>query len=174
MAKRIDRFIDSALFEFAKWLESDGWRGKERDCINLFVMRFMVPKIGDGAAIFEASQIRIEGGVPQPTEYVRRAATKDLVIWRDPLAVAWDAKWKPENCPWVVLEWKTRRKGKSSDDFDEHDVEWLTAFTSQNPGTFGYAITVDFTAPNLKLHRAKFSDGVKQERLNIAKSKVNQ
>ena len=24
------------------------------------------------------------------------------------------------------------------------------------------------------LHRAKFSDGVKQERLNIAKSKVNQ
>lgn len=133
MAKRIDRFIDRALFEFAKWLEADGWRGKERDCINLFAMRFLVPNIGPDAAILDAGQIRIEGGVPQPTGYARPSATKDLVIWRDPLAVAWDSTWKPVHCPWVVMEWKTRRTGKFDVDFDEHDVEWLIKFTSENP-----------------------------------------
>jgi hypothetical protein len=165
--QRIDRFIESSIYSFAEWIAESTWQGKERDCVNLFCTRFILPAINSSSAITDYSQVRIECGVPQPKSdlFTRPSAAKDLVIWRDPLDVAWDSDWQPKNIPWVVIEWKTRRKGKFDSMFDSHDVNWLEAFTDQNPGTLGYTVTVDFRGALREVHFARFKNG---------KMKVNQ
>ena len=159
--KRIDRFIEDAIYRFAEWIAADTWQGKERDCVNIFATRFILPAISPDAAITEYSQVRIEGGVPQPVgdHFKRPSATKDLVIWRDPLDVAWDVEWKPTKLPWVILEWKTRRNGSFDSMFDTHDIAWLKAFTEQNSDVFGYTVTVDFRDALREVHFARFKDG---------------
>ena len=159
MHKRIDRFVETALRQFAGWITASQWQGKERDCINLFAMRFLMASIEPNAAIFDPAQIRIEGGVPQPSGFQRPSATKDLVIWRDPLAVAWDEEWRPVNSPCVVMEWKTRRHGRHDDLFDRHDTEWLTAFSAENLNSFGYAVTVDFCRSSRLVSCCRFRRG---------------
>lgn len=157
--KRIDRFIESAIYRFAGWIGDTQWIGKERDCVNIFATRFVLPTVCVDSAISEYSQVRIECGVPQPAEFDRPSAAKDLVVWRGPLDVAWDSDWKPSCIPWVVIEWKTRRKGRFNSMFDDHDVDWLKAFTAQNPESFGYAVTVDFRQSARQVHCAKFKKG---------------
>ena len=116
MTKPIDRFIDGALNDFSKWLVTSTWRGKERDCVNLFAMRFLIPRTGSTAAISDPALIRIEGTVPQPRGYKCLYAPKDLVVWQNPLDVAWDDQWRPVKDPWVVMGWKTRRSGPHAGD----------------------------------------------------------
>ena len=160
----IDRFIESSIYTFAEWIAESTWQGKERDCVNIFSTRFILPAVNCISAITDYSQVRIECGVPQPKGelFSRPAAAKDLVIWRDPLDVAWDSEWQPRNIPWVVMEWKTRRKGKFDSMFDSHDVSWLTAFTEQNAKSFGYAVTVDFRDDLREVHFARFKNGIMQ------------
>ena len=100
--KRIDRFIEAAIYRFAEWISEDKWLGKERDCVNIFASRFILPCVSESSAITEYSQVRIECGVPQPVGFDRPSAAKDLVIWRGAFDVAWDAEWKPTGIPWVV------------------------------------------------------------------------
>ena len=159
--RRIDRFIESAIYNFADWIGGSTWLGKERDCVNIFASRYILPAVSANSAITEYSQVRIECGVPQPEgeSFVRPSAAKDLVVWRKPLDVAWDSEWRPKTIPWVVLEWKTRRKGSFNSMFDDHDVEWLTEFTRQNPESFGYAVTVDFCKSARLVHSARFRRG---------------
>jgi hypothetical protein len=159
--RRIDRFIESSIYAFAEWIAESTWQGKERDCVNIFSTRFILPAINCSTAITDYSQVRIECGVPQPKGelFNRPAAAKDLVIWRDPLEVAWDSEWQAKNIPWVVIEWKTRRKGEFDSMFDPHDVSWLEAFTAQNPNAFGYTVTVDFRGALREVHFARFKNG---------------
>ena len=164
MRRRIDRFIDDSLTEFAKWYVSSDWLGKERDCVNLYAMRYLAGQVEPGAAVEHLSQIRVECAVPQPEGYTRKAATKDLVIWRHPEGTTWDDAWQPVNVPRVVMEWKTRRKARAVLDFDTHDMEWLKGFTNQNPGTFGYLVTVCHRKNDRSIAWAKVSKGVVAER----------
>ena len=159
--RRIDRFLEAAIAEFAKWLREDSWLGKERDCVNIFASRFVLPAVSKKSAITDYSQVRIECGVPQPKDkrYARPSAAKDFVIWHGPWDVAWDSDWKPKRAPWVVIEWKTRRSGRSKARFDKHDVRWLRAFTKQNPESYGYAVTVDFCKGRRDVYFAKFRQG---------------
>jgi len=157
--RRIDRFIESAVYNFADWIRDSAWLGKERDCVNIFATRFILPSIRPTSPISDYSQVRIECGVPQPDGFDRPSAAKDLVVWRRPLDVAWDSDWKPKCIPWVVIEWKTRRKGRFNSMFDDHDVNWLSAFSRQNPESFGYAVTVDFRRDSRLVHCAKFKTG---------------
>jgi len=122
-------------------------------------MEFLAKKVESGAAVEHLSQIRIECGVPQPIGYTRKAATKDLVIWRGREETAWDDTWQPINFPRVVMEWKTRRKARAILDFDSHDMEWLKAFTKENPGTFGYLVTVCHPKTGRSVAWAKVSEG---------------
>jgi len=145
------------------------------DCVNIFASRFILPAVSLGAAISDYSQVRIECGVPQPTgdEFKRPAAAKDLVIWRDPLEVAWNNEWKPKNVPWVIIEWKTRRKGSFDSIFDSHDVGWLHAFTAQNSNVLGYTVT-DFRGGLREVHLARFKDGdMKVNRRLIEQANAN-
>ena len=160
MRRRIDRFIDDSLLGFATWYVSSKWHGKERDCVNLFAMRDLAAQVQPGAAIGHQSQIRIECAVAQPEGYPRISATKDLVIWRHPEETAWNDIWLPVNLPRVVMEWKTRRRARALLDFDNHDREWLKKFTKQNPGTFGYLVTVCDRKEDRSVAWAKVTDGV--------------
>ena len=159
--KRIDRFVEGAIYNFAEWITSSDWQGKERDCVNIFATRFILPDIDVYSAISEYSQVRIECGVPQPKSdaFKRPSAAKDLVIWPEPLDVAWDSEWNPVKNPLVIMEWKTRWKGNFTSMFDDHDTEWLTAFTKQNVNSFGYAVTVDFRDSLREVHLARFRKG---------------
>ena len=157
--RRIDRFIDDSLQEFASWYVSSSFLGKERDCLNLYALKFLAGKVEPDAAIEHLSQIRIECAVPQPEGYTRKAATKDLVIWRGREETTWDDTWQPTNIPRLVMEWKTRRKAKAILDFDSHDMEWLISFTNENPGTFGYLVTVCHRKTERSIAWAKVSRG---------------
>ena len=170
--KRIDRFTEDAVVRFAGWIADSDWRGKERDCINIFATNFILPAICPAAAIKNYSQIRIECGVPQPSCFNRPSCSKDLVIWRNPLDVAWDANWMPVNVPWVVMEWKTRRKGRFDSMFDDHDIHWLTEFSLQNPDSFGYAVTVDFRKTTRTVHCAKVARGCVRVKRSLARRDV--
>lgn len=159
--RRIDRFVEAAIHKFAKRIRDSQWLGKERDCVNMFATHCVLPLVGGKSAVTDYSQVRIECGVPQPKHqgYQRPAAAKDLVIWRGPLDVAWDSDWQPVHIPWVVIEWKTRRSGRSNAMFDKHDKRWLKAFSEQNPASLGYAVTVDFSRGRRQVHYARFRRG---------------
>ncbi|MDX2486569.1 MAG: hypothetical protein QNL03_03635 [Gammaproteobacteria bacterium] len=62
------------------------------------------------------------------------------MIWKEPLMTAWDTDYNIVNAPWVILEWKFKRKGRKPNWFDDYDTKWLTDFTKQNPGTFAYLV----------------------------------
>ena len=140
----MDRYINDALQDFAEWYVASDWLGKERDCVNIFALQYLKKGIAKNAAISDLSQIRIECAVTQPPDkeqFTRPSAAKDLVIWQNPLDTAWDADWKPGNIPRAIIEWKTSRTGRASDQFDAHDVAWLKAFTETHPKTFGFLVS---------------------------------
>jgi hypothetical protein len=58
--RRIDRFLNEALESFSHWQKTAEWRGKERDCVNLFAHKFLFEKIEPGAAIECPTQVCIE------------------------------------------------------------------------------------------------------------------
>ncbi|MDZ7839623.1 MAG: hypothetical protein U5R46_02205 [Gammaproteobacteria bacterium] len=142
MRKRIDRFVEDALVEFGEWYVRSDWNGKERDCVNLFANRFLGRRVQKGAAIQDPAEMRVEGPVPQPTGYRKPTAAKDLVVWSDALATTWDTEWQAVDWPRLVMEWKFRRRGRPSKDFDTHDLEWLCAYTDEYDKTFGYLVRV--------------------------------
>jgi hypothetical protein len=152
--KRLDFYIQDALQEFAVWYvnepnELPDWLGKERDCVNIFVTWFLADGVSQNAAVSDLRQIRVDCAVPQPKGYPKASATKDLVIWKDPLATTWDADWKPVNIPRAIIEWKTRRSSRPSGNFDAHDEKWLKAFTNEHPETIGFLVSNHAT----KAHR---------------------
>lgn len=142
MRKRIDRFVEDALIDFGDWFVSSKWFGKERDCVNLFAHDFLSRGIERGAAIEALTQVRIESPAPQPKGYANKTAAKDLVIWKDGLSTVWNQEWQVRNTPWVVMEWKCQWKGSVPLQFNQHDVEWLSGFTREYAGTFGYLVRV--------------------------------
>lgn len=158
----MDRYVHDALKEFAAWYvtERPDWLGKERDCVNIFATRFLAAGIVPGAAIQDAGQIRIECAVRQPSQFPRPSATKDLVIWDDPLKTTWDETWSPQNEPRAIIEWKTSRSGRARATFDAHDVEWLTAFTMEHPKSFGFLVSTHATALNRTCMWAMVRSGV--------------
>lgn len=142
MRGRLDRFVEDSLTDFAEWFLGADWRGKERDCVNMFAHKFLSANIQPGAAIAELAQVRIESAAPQPTGYSNQCAAKDLVVWDDGWATAWDANWRAVNHPRLVMEWKVKRSGRTPKRFSDHDVRWLSGFTAEYRGTFGYLVRV--------------------------------
>ena len=160
MRKRIDRFIEDALIDFNGWFKDSSWVGKEHDAVNLFAMGFLAKEVQPGAAIYDLRQIRIEGPVPQLLGHrTKPAVGKDLTIWKDPLVTAWDSDYNIVNVPWVIIEWKFKRKGSKPKGFDDYDSRWLSDFTKQNPGTFGYLVQVYAGKDGREVFWAKVKDG---------------
>lgn len=173
MRKRMDRYINDAMQAFAVWYvkENPDWLGKERDCVNIFATRFLSAGIETGAAIEDPGQIRIECAVRQPGDkekFPSPSATKDLVIWDDPLKTTWDPAWSPQHEPRAIMEWKTSRSGRAPKIFDAHDVEWLTEFTLEHPNAFGFLVSTHATEGNRRCMWAMVRKGI------VGRSKVVQ
>lgn len=160
MRKRIDRLIEDALVDFNGWFKDAEWVGKEHDAVNLFAMGFLAKGVRPGAAIYDLRQIRIESPVPQLVDHrAKPAVGKDLVIWKDPLATIWDTDYNIVNAPWVIVEWKFKRKGRKPNWFDDYDTKWLMGFTKQNPGTFAYLVQLYAGKEGREVLWAKVKDG---------------
>lgn len=140
--RRIDRFLDEALEEFGTWLGGNDWWGKEYDCVNLFAHKFLFERIEPGAAIEHPTQVSIESSVGQPSGYTKKTSRKDIVIWSKPEQTAWSPEGVPVNTPRVVMEWKTYRVREPNPPFFAYDEEWIKRFTSENPESFGYVVSV--------------------------------
>ena len=145
--KRIDRYINQALTEFATWLREDPegrqWASKEWDTVAIFSDVFLRARVGPDAAIKHPSQIRTESQVGTETARGWRGVRKDLVIWPEPFMNTWDDNWEANLMPRVVMEFKQWRDRGKKQLFDTYDTEWIAGWTEANPGTLGYVVTVD-------------------------------
>ena len=73
--RRNDRFLNEALESFSHFLKTTDWRGKERECVNLFAHKFLFEKIEPGAAIECPTQVSIECALKQPAQFANRVAS---------------------------------------------------------------------------------------------------
>ena len=155
----LDFLIANTLAEYEQWLLSSDWRGKEHDCVNLFVHGFLFQHVRSGATIEDFTQVGIEVGVPQPEGIgIKPAARKDLVIWDAPRAVTWDADWRAVRQPVAIIEWKARRKPLLPVLYPG-DIEWLRRYSLHYPDFIGYAVTVDFTSTLRRVASARIFAG---------------
>ena len=126
----------------------------------MFAMNFLANSAEPGAAISKLGQIRIESPVPQPSGFSKISAPKDLVVWNNSFETSWDNNWNAIKYPGVVLEWKMKRTGEPPEQFDSHDVTWLSGFTEQFHNTYGYLIRVYCGPHGRAIDWAKVRQGV--------------
>ena len=139
------KLLAESLFSYEKWLKTSKWRGKEHDCVNLFVFKFLLTKISPTGPFFDASQIAMEGAIPQlPGDGRKQAVRKDLVIWQRPAMTTWNQEWKAEHHPMAIVEWKTRRKKANRPLISPHDLTWITEYSKEKTDFIGCCATVDF------------------------------
>lgn len=156
----LDQLIATTLTEYEAWLLSSGWRGKEHDCVNLFVHGFLFRHVRADAVIQDFTQVGIEMAVPQPEGMgIKQAVRKDLVIWDSPRFVTWDEQWRAIHPPRAIIEWKARRKPRAEAILYAGDIEWLRRYSLHYSGFTGYAVTVDFTSPQRRVASARIYNG---------------
>ena len=159
--RQMDRFLNDALKSFSGWLKENEWRGKERDCVNLFAHKFLFGKIEPGAAIAFPTQVSIECSVKQPKQFSNPAAVKDLVIWKRPMQTAWSSSWEPVHSPKVVMEWKVFfKKRPPRAIFNRHDEDWIVSYTKEHTSAFGYLVSVDLASEEPMVYWKKARAGV--------------
>jgi hypothetical protein len=156
--------LADAFSEYEAWLLSSEWRGKEHDCVNLFVHRFVYSRIHPAGPLSDFTQVGIEVGVPQPASIgIKQASRKDLVIWDAPAATTWDAEWRAVRYPRAIIEWKARRKRTGQPVLFPYDIEWLRQYSLMFPKFTGYCATVDFTSTNRRVATAHIFQGEIEE-----------
>lgn len=161
--QQIDLFLNEALENFSLWLQSNQWRGKEHDCVNLFAHKFLFEKIAPDTAIQFPTQICIECGLKQPRtgDYNKIFARKDLVIWQNQIQNSWSENWEAVNIPKAVMEWKVKFRTKSRKVvFDLQDEKWIKLYTEENPDCIGYVVLVDLTSNPRKVEWKISKQGV--------------
>jgi hypothetical protein len=158
--RRIDRFLNEALESFSEWLKTAEWWGKEHDCINLFAHKFLFEKIEPGAAIEDPTQVCIECSLRRPEKFKNPAAVKDLVIWQRPLQTTWSETWEPIHSPKAVMEWKVFRDRLPKAIFDRHDEDWVSSYTEEQTGSFGYVVSVDLASTGPAVYWKQSKEGV--------------
>ena len=138
----LDAILTQAFSSFLAELPSD-WHAKERDCVSRFVFGYLINECKEGTAFESPAQLGIEVAVKQPEDVgEKRTAHKDLVIWREPFQTSWDADFDAVAIPQAVIEWKVERKGKKEK--IAHDIEWIEAFSVENPESVGYSTYLRF------------------------------
>jgi len=160
----LHELLGEAFREYEAWLLATSWRGKEHDCVNLFVHKFLHSRISANGPIYDPTQVGIEIGVPQPHGIgIKKAARKDLVIWKEPDTSTWDEDWNPVKFPIAIIEWKARRKKFSLPITFHRDLKWITAYSLLHPDYLGYCATVDFTKTERRVFTVFVKSGVSIE-----------
>jgi hypothetical protein len=141
--------------EYESWLRANTWHGKEHDCVNLFVHKFLFSRISPTGPIVDATQIGIETGVPQaPGLGLTKAVRKDLVIWPRPEMTTWDREFNAVHYPLAIIEWKARRNKSPKPLIFPYDLDWITKYSSHREDFIGCCATVDFTSDTVRLETA--------------------
>jgi hypothetical protein len=147
----LDAMLERAFAEFHTGLvKSHGkWFGKERDCVNRFVMGHLLPACSTGQYLVQdPAQISIEMAVGQPkTVGTKLTANKDVVIWREKFSTCWNSLLKPVNTPLAVIEWKVRHPKAAKQSIKRatsHDRAWLGAFTTLPSESLGYSVYLEW------------------------------
>lgn len=127
------------------------WFGKERECVNRFVMGHLMPLSLTGRHVLrDAAQIDVEVSVYQPEDHRRReTAFKDIVIWRKKFETCWNDVLESVGTPLAVLEWKVRHpkaRKMTVERATTHDLSWLEGFTRENKGVLGYSVYLEWTS----------------------------
>lgn len=134
LKQRWHQIVEDSLNELGYFLNSNNWRGRENEVVNLFAHRFLWSHLGEGPFI-DPSQIGIEVAVKQiPSAGCKKLVRKDLILWNKPLETVWRTE-KGFNAPAVVMEWKADRIARCAT-----DIKWLQAFTHSNPEVLGYSV----------------------------------
>ncbi len=156
----LKNLLIQSFAEYESWLRTNTWHGKEHDCVNLFVHKFLFSKISPTSPIFHPTQIGIETGVPQaPGLGLTPAVRKDLVIWPRPEMTTWDREFNAVHYPMAIIEWKARRKKSPKPLIFPYDLDWITKYSSHREDFIGCCATVDFTGSSTRLETALIEAG---------------
>jgi hypothetical protein len=171
--------IDTALVRFGEWLVSEGWHGKEHDCVNAFAHGFLMDRINNAGLLFHPAQICIECGLRQPDGFERSHARRDLVVWKKPFHNTWILDGDNECQPLAFMEWKTKfKKRLPKAIFYPHDEEWVAKYTAAHEDVVGWVAAVYFlpAGPTIFWKRARkgvFSE-VKQSGIRAEQARGEQ
>ena len=152
--------LADAFSEYEQWLGTSLWRGKEHDCVNLFVHKFLFSRVTLAGPISDHTQIGIETAIPQGSGIGKKQAVrKDLVIWPRPEMTTWNNEWTAVNFPIAVIEWKARRKKSRTPAIFPYDLDWVTRYSLLREDFIGCCATVDFTEPKTRVETALVEAG---------------
>ena len=140
-----DDLLRSCLQQLAGDPHVCRWRAKERDWVNYFAHRYLLPSCLRKKVLLDAAQMTIEAAVPQPPGYSRSTVPRDLVLWRSPGDTCWDSDWNPIRHPFAVIEWKVHRPGYRNPGKAKEDI-WMRTYCRWQQNVLGYAIEVDVSS----------------------------
>ena len=138
----LDDILTQAFSSFLAELPSD-WHAKERDCVSRFVFGYLINECKEGTAFESPAQLGIEVAVKQPAGVGEKEQhTKTLLSGESLSRRAGMKDFDAVAIPHAVVEWKVERKGKKEK--TAHDIEWLEAFSVENPESVGYSTYLRF------------------------------
>lgn len=148
---QLDRIIKRSLRLLAQDPHLRRWCAKENDWVNYFAHRYLIGQRSQRGPLRDVGQICIEVSVPQPRGYQKPSVRRDLVIWSECGATAFDGdcfdrSWDPSNHPIAILEWTVDRPGHCKSSVKvERERQWLRDYCQWQTSVLGYAIHVDGT-----------------------------
>jgi hypothetical protein len=81
MHEALDELVEQSLRQFARETLRETWWGKEHDWVNRYVFGYPIKYCTPDGPLYDAGQIGIEIGVPQPPGYKKKGVLRDVVIW---------------------------------------------------------------------------------------------
>lgn len=150
----MNNLVERALRGLAEDGHVGRWYGRERDWVNYFARRHLIPRCSSSSAIKDGAQVCIEVPVPQPPGYKKPSVCRDLVIWHVPGGTCFTREGPTEH-PLAILEWKVHRPGSPNRDV-AHERAWLRAYSEWQPSVFCYAVEVKIGPSAAKLTCSAF------------------
>jgi hypothetical protein len=159
-----DAIIRASLESFVADVCESRWTGRrEREAVSLYVIGHLAPRARIGTALRDATQIAIEGAVPQLDASAGKAAgvsvdpkdqvCKDVVLWSEPRMTCWSRNERPFYSPAVVMQWKWNERDNAV------DVRWLLEFSARRRGFTGYAVFATRDGGTLRLRCSRIRHG---------------
>lgn len=157
----IESVISVSHKEFSNYVREHSWHGREREAVSLYALGFLQNQVGKADWLTDPMQISVEGAVRQrPGNRQKKHVNKDLLLWKKPAMTCWDSTWEAVHVPLAVLEWKVHRRSSSKQvSFSDHDLDWLSWYTSSNAGRIGFAISLTILEAGSTLRAAKIMGG---------------
>jgi hypothetical protein len=161
MPTELDIVLRDTFAEFSGRIFNGGWRGREREAINVFVLGHLVRRVHSEGVLRDLTQVGIEVTVPSlKTINPKGRVTKDLVLWPAAGMTLWDNEWREANIPSAVLEWKVFRSLHRRPDLSATDIEWCRKWTKAYPSAIGYAVALDLDDRTFRIRVARVEVGL--------------